>query len=349
MSRRSLVLTSKIAHHTIPALRSRFWQPLCLLIALGCVATITNQAHAMLLSDPSLKDESLWAEDNSPPAVKAQNRVMEDILKVQQFFGTTIPGTMKKHKLVFSFSPRAADVTKKEYIRMPLLLRYGLKDRWEINAGLAPFCPNPFNNGAEHRWGLGEAKVGIRYDWGHWGKVFDKVTVALDGRTPLGKPPLALSDYYAHVTPSIATARPLPWKYTTLYTSFVYDYTTDAPFRDPAPPEIMPRNTFLIIPSILYKPGEFGASIEYSFRHFEEHWGNNHLGHEIKAGPIWDMPLWRSQSWGLPGKWQFEIYGRATFEEGQKTDTGVSVRVRWRTKVREVFSKKSYERKPRPN
>ena len=172
------------------------------------------------------------------------------------------------------------------------------------------------------------------------------MTVALDGRTPLGKPPIELSDYYAHVTPSIATSRPLPWKYTTLYTSFVYDRMLEAPHRDHAPVGIMPRNTFLIIPSVLYKPGEFGASLEYSFRHFEDQLADTHLGHEIKAGPIWDLPLWRTQSWGLPGKWQVEVSGRVTLEEARKTDKGVSVRVRWRTSVREVFSKKSYERKP---
>jgi hypothetical protein len=99
---------------------------------------------------------------------------------------------------------------------------------------------------------------------------------------------------------------------------------------------------------VLYKPGEFGASLEYSFRHFENQLGDTHLGHEIKAGPIWDLPLWRTQSWGLPGKWQVEVSGRVTFEEAQKTDTGVSVRVRWRTSVREVFAKKSYQRKPHP-
>jgi len=324
----------------------RAWKLACLLGGVSWFGLIANVASANLLTDPSFKDETALPDDNAPPAVKGQYRMMEDVLRVRQFFDTTIPGTLKKYKLVFSFSPRAQDLTKKEYVRLPVQMRYGLGDRWELTGGLSPFSPNPFNQGSEHRWGMGEVKLGVRYDWGHWGTVFDKVTVGLEGRTPLGKPPYALSDYYAHVTPSINTSRPLPWKYTTLFTNFVYDRALEAPHRDPAPKEIMPCNTFLIIPSVLYKPGEFGASLEYSFRHYEYHLADTHLGHEIKAGPLWDVPLWRTQSWGLPGKWQVEVSGRVTFEEGRKTETGASVRVRWRTTVREVFSKKSYERIP---
>jgi hypothetical protein len=50
----------------------------------------------------------------------------------------------------------------------------------------------------------------------------------------------------------------------------------------------------------------------------------------------------------LPGKWQVEFAERITFEEGRKTSHGEALRVRWRTTLREVFTKKSYERIPHP-
>jgi len=276
--------------------------------------------------------------------------MMEDLLKMREFLDTTIPGTLKKYKLVFSLSPRFADARKGEFIRLPVLLRYGLGDRWEIYGGLTPFCPNPINSGIEHRWGTGEGKLGVRYDWGHWGKIFDHVTVGVEGRTPLGKPPFDLIDYYTHVIPFINTSRPLPFEFTTLYTNISYDRSFDTPDRAtaPQPPDIVRRHVFTITPSILYKPGEFGGFVEYSWRHIEDQVVGTHLGHEIKAGPVWDIPLWRTQSWGLPGKWQVEFSERISFEEGQKTGHGETLRVRWRSTFREVFSKKSYERKPRP-
>ena len=284
-----------------------------------------------------------------PTKADTQYWMLEDLLKMREFLDTTVPGTLDKYKLVFSFSPRFADANRREFIRLPVTLRYGLKKRWEIYGGITPFCPNPINAGKEHRWGFGEAKLGVRYDWGHWGKVFDHVTVGLEGRTPLGKPPYDLIDYYTHVVPFINTSRPLPFKDTTLYTNLSYDRSFETPYRatPPQPPDIVRHHVFTVTPSVLYKPGEFGGFVEYNWRHIEDQAVGTHLGHEVKAGPLWDVPLWRTQSWGLPGKWQVELAGRISFEEGMRTSHGVSVRVRWRTTVREVLTKKSYERKPR--
>jgi len=294
------------------------------------------------------------APSTNPPSTKAdkpfmgdlRTRMMEDILRMREFFDTTIPGTMKKYKLVFSFSPRSSDLRKAEYIRMSTTLRYGLSNRWEIYGSMTPFIPSPINSGFEHRWGTGEAKLGLRYDLGRLGKLFDNVTLGLEGRTPLGKPPPTLIDSYGHLVPMIATSHPLPFDDTNLYLNIAYDRAFDAPFRESPPPGLIRRHVFIVTPSVLYKPGEFGAFASYSWRLFDDETIGQHFGYEIKAGPIWDIPLWRTQSWGLPGKWQIELAGRLTFEEGMPNDKGISARVRWRTSIREVFSKKSYQRKP---
>ena len=48
--------------------------------------------------------------------------------------------------------------------------------------------------------------VGIRYDVLGIGVLFDDVTVGVDYRTPLGKPPVDLNDHYTHVKPEIGRA-----------------------------------------------------------------------------------------------------------------------------------------------
>lgn len=301
-------------------------------------------------TEPEEADDSTDLTNEKPFMGDLRTRMMEDLLRMREFFDTTVPGTLKKYKLVFGFSPRSADVTRGEFIRVSTLLRYGLRDRWELYGGVTPYVPNPFNGGNEARWGMGEGKAGVRYNWGHWGPIFDKVTVGFEVRTPLGSPPPRLIDRYTHIAPFINASRPLPFDDTTLFANFTYDRAVDAPWRSAAPvfPLAIQRHVFIATHSVLYKPNEFGGIASYSFRHFRDRGLSTHLGHEIKIGAIWDVPLWRTQSWGLPGKWQIEVSPRVTFEEGLKTDKGVSVRVRWRTSVREVFSKKSYERKPRP-
>jgi hypothetical protein len=334
-------------------------------VLLGGIAPARAEDPATPPSIP-LTSANEEAQPNKPPKTDIRYWMMEDLLKMSEFIDTTIPGTLMKYKLVFSLSPRFADARKGEFIRLPVELRYGLSNRWEIDGGLTPYCPNPINSGKEHRWGTGEGKLGVRYDWGHWGTLFEHVTIGIEGRIPLGTPPIDLIDYYTHVIPFINTSRPLPWKYTTLYTNLGYDRSLNTPFRanvprydpslyvpqegvpPPPPPRIVRRNVFAVTPSVLYKPGEFGGFVEYSWRHIEDEVLGTHLGHEIKVGPIWDVPLWRTQSWGLPGKWQVEFAERITFEEGRKTSHGEALRVRWRTTLREVFTKKSYERIPHP-
>ena len=282
----------------------------------------------------------------APPKADTRYWRQEDVLKMRDFFNTTIPGTLKKYKLVFSISPSASDAQRGEFIRIPVTLRYGLKEGWEIYGGFTPYIPSPINSGHEHRWGTGEGKAGFRHDWGNWGKVFDHVTVGVETRSPLGIPPANMTDHYSHVTPFINTSRALPWKYTTGYVNFSYDYPFDTPRRE-AYPDVARNRIVAITPSILYKPGEFGGSIEYGWRYYDQRNLGRSIGYEIKAGPIWDIPLWRTRSWGLPGKWQVEYSVRYTLDQtGGSSINFNSLRVRWRSSVKEVFTKKSYKRVP---
>ncbi len=285
--------------------------------------------------------------DRDAPATKADTGYLmeEEILKMREFFNTTIPGTLKKSNLVFSFSPSSSDARKNEYIRIPMTLRYGLKDDWEIYGGFSSYFPSPINSGVDHRWGTGEGKAGFRYDWGRWGKLFDQVTVGIEARSPFGTPPPATTDYFSHVTPFINTSRPLPWKAATFYLNLSYDYPFDTPLRELAPGAVR-TSVFSVTPAILYKPNEFGLYAEYGWRFYDHRLLGNTVGHEIKVGPIWDIPLWRTRSWGLPGKWQIEYAMRYTVDQAGSANFNFSfVKVRWRG-WKEAFSKDSFKRVP---
>jgi len=311
------------------------------ILIIGATAAVAEETDQTPTSPPITAD--LYA---APPKADTRYWMQEDVLKMSEFFNTTIPGTLKKYKLVFGFSPSGSDARKGEYIRMPMTLRYGLKEGWEIYGGLTPYIPSPINSGIEHRWGTGEGKAGFRYDWGNWGKLFDHVTVGIEARSPLGTPPLTMTDYYSHIVPFINTSRPLPWKAATFYTNFSYDYPFDTPRRELVPWAVRTR-TIAVTPAILYKPGEFGIYAEYGLRFYDHRLLGYTLGHEIKAGPIWDIPLWRTRSWGLPGKWQIEYSVRYTIDQaGNPNSNFNSIRVRWRSTPKEVFSKKSYKRVP---
>ena len=274
----------------------------------------------------------------TPRSSSAGDRMREQVLRMTEFFDTMLPGVLEERNMTLHFSPKFSDLRDSEFMRFPLELRYGYSDNLELRGGIVPFSPNPFNSGRDHRWGPGEARLGVRYDIGNAIRFFDDTTIGLETRTPLGKPPVELNDHYTHVKPFVSAARNLrTWPDTTLYFNVAYDRTVKLTRRDPPPPEVVRRHIIEVAPGLLFKPGQFGYFAEYRWQHIAEPIGW-HLSHQVQFGTIWDVPLARSESWHLPGKWQLELGYKITHEEGHDTDHGVAARVNWRTSLREVLS-----------
>ena len=265
------------------------------------------------------------------------DRVREQVLRMTEFFDTMLPGVLNEHNMTLHVRPKFSDLRKYEFWRFPFQLRYGVTNHLELQGGLVPFVPNPFNQGEDHRWGLGELRLGARYDIGSSMPFFDETTLGFETRFPLGRPPVELNDHYTHLKPYVSATRTLRiWPSTKFYANVSYDRSVDMTHRSPPPEEVQRRNIVEIAPGLLYKPSEFGYFAEYRFRHIRDDWGW-HLEHEVQAGTIWDVPLKRTQDWRLPGKWQLELAYKVSHEEGRETNHGISAHVNWRTTIREVL------------
>lgn len=273
----------------------------------------------------------------SPPA-GTEIDLREHILRMTEFFDTMLPGVLDKNNVTLHFTPKFSDVRDHEYVRYPLELRYGAGNGWEFYGGPTPFSPNPLNGGRDHRWGVGEIRLGARYDYGPSFGFFNDTTFGFETRVPLGKPPIDLNDHYTHLRPFITAARHLTsWPDVTFYSNLSYDRSVRLFPREAAPPGVTRRNIVEVAPGYLYKPNEFGYFVECRLRHIAED-TEAYLGHEFRLGSLWDVPLWRTARLGLPGKWQLELAYRVTHEEGRATDQGFVARVNWRTTLREVFN-----------
>lgn len=288
------------------------------------------------------------AAENGSGGVGSQlrSRMREDLLRMNDFFDTMLPGTLAERNIVLKFSPKFSDLRDNEFFRFPFELRYGYSPRVELFGGMSPFTPNPFNSGRDHRWGLGESRLGVRYNLqGKFLRFYDEATLGFEARVPLGQPPLEIIGRYTHLRPFLTTSRKLKWvPDTTFFTNFSYDREVDTPGR--SKPMVSKMHITEVGPGILYKPGEFGAFAEYRFRYIDEDLVGTHHAHDSKVGVIWDVPLVRTQRWKLPGKWQVELAYKLNREEGYDRDHGVSARVSWRTSLREVLGVTSGNSEP---
>jgi hypothetical protein len=263
--------------------------------------------------------------------VKVGQTLRDEVLRLHDFFDVTLPGIAARHHLIFDFEPKVGDLLRREYVRYPLEVRYGLSKNWEIFGGVTPVSPNPIDEGEDHRWSMGMAKLGVRYALPKAERLgFQKISLGFEGRQPLGNPPLGLIDHYLHLRPSITASRPVTWfEDTTFFLGLTYDRSVWAPGHDDVSSEAVKRHMSEIAPGLLYKPGEFGYFAQYALRHWDEPVGYR-LEHIGKVGVIWDMPLERSRKWRLPGKWQFELGVRASDLDGEGTDLGVHARAKVR-------------------
>lgn len=263
--------------------------------------------------------------------------VRERVLRMTEFLDTLLPGVLEERNATLQATPKFADLRDHEYFRLPLDLRYGVARNWELLGGLVPFSPNPINSGSDHRWGLGEARLGVRHDLGPRLGFFSQTTAGFEARIPLGHPPVDLNDHYTHVRPSVSGSRQLlRWPATTFYATLSYDRSVELTHRDEPPRDVRRRNIIEFSPGLLYRPSELGWFAEYRGRHVTGE-REAHLEHEGRLGMLWAVPLARSTRWRLPGKWQLELAGKVIHEEGVGTSPGFIARVNWRTTLREVL------------
>lgn len=276
------------------------------------------------------------ASSGSTPVQVLTSRMREELLRMNDFFDTMLPGTLAEQNIILKFTPKFSDLRDNEFIRYPFELRYGFAPRLELFGGLTPYTPNPFNRGRDHRWGLGETRLGFRYNLGKLLRFYDEATAGFEERSPLGRPPLEIIDSYTHLRPFLTASRQLSLlPDTTFFTNFSYDREVNTPGRER--PLVSKMHIAEVGPGLLYKPGEFGAFAEYRFRYIEQNMIGSHNAHDSKVGVLWDIPLARTEAWKLPGKWQLELAYKFNREEGFEDDRGVTARVSWRTSLREVL------------
>lgn len=146
-------------------------------------------------------------------ATKAEpddSKVSDGDMQIEGVFNSALPGTEKKNRLKLLFRPHFGDFHRKDYLRVPLALRYGLTDNWDITGGMEGY----FSHGlGEVNWmdeyGFSAARFSTKYRigqrfWSHW-----DMGVGIDYITPVSNPPGDVSDGLRHFGYHVSFSREL--------------------------------------------------------------------------------------------------------------------------------------------
>lgn len=258
------------------------------------------------------------------------------MLRLTELLDTRLPGILGVDGVVLRLQPRFGDLRDRDYLRLPLELRRGIAERTELALGLTPFTANPFRRGAEHRHGPGEGRIEVRRELRLPAASAWRADAGLEVRFPLGRPPAALNDGFAHLTPNVALSRPWPgWPHALAYAELRYDRGLPYPARPAERRAARRRWDARIAPGLLYQPGAWGGFVEHHLRWVEEA-GDSFSAPESRIGVVWAVPPAVSRAWGWPGIWRAELAYRHvhTSRPGAEFRGGWVTRVRWNLGLR---------------
>jgi hypothetical protein len=258
------------------------------------------------------------------------------MLRLTELLDTRLPGVLGVDGVMLRLQPRLGDLRDRDYLRLPLELRRGLAERTELSLGLTPFTANPFRRGSDHRHGPGEGRIEVRRELRLPAASAWRADAALEARFPLGRPPAALNDGFAHLTPKLAVSRPWPgWPPALAYAELRYDRGLPYPARPAELRATRRRWDATAAPGLLYQPGAWGAFVEHHLRRVGEG-GTSFAAPESRVGLVWAVPPASSRAWGLPGTWRAELAYRHAHASlpGTEFRGGFVTRVRWNLGLR---------------
>ena len=268
----------------------------------------------------------------APPPGPFETRM----LRLTELLDTRLPGILGVDGVVLRLQPRLGDLRDREYLRLPFELRRGIAERTELAIGLTPFTANPFRRGPDHRHGLGEVRLEVRRELRLPAGSAWRADAGLEARFPLGRPPAALNDGFAHLTPNVALSRPWPGRLGALaYGEVRHDWGLPYPARPAERRAARRRWDATAALGLLYQPAAWGGFVEHHLRRVGEG-GTSFAAPESRVGVVWAVPVARSRAFGLPGIWRAEVaYRRVhTSRPGSEFESGLVTRVRWNLGLR---------------
>lgn len=141
----------------------------------------------------------------------AKDAVPDESVQIKGIFNSELPRTERKNFLRLIVHPHFGDFHRKDYLRVPVGLRYGLTHNWEVSAAVEGYFAHGLGSvAAFSEYGLSAFDVGTKYR-SPWTPLPGwEMATGLDYTLPLDHPPLELTDGLAHTQPYVTFARDFP-------------------------------------------------------------------------------------------------------------------------------------------
>src|ERR1700712_4602986 len=149
----------------------------------------------------------MWCADSmAQEAAKQPSGDDAELRKISGIFDTDLPKTEKKGRVRFIIHPHLGDFTRRNYLRVPVGLRWGVNDHVEFTTTVEPYIQHGLKSGLSGN-GIGDFELGAKYAFVRWLKPDFDASVGFNSRIPVGHPPLDLTDGYNHYAPYFVVSK----------------------------------------------------------------------------------------------------------------------------------------------
>ena len=282
--------------------------------------------------------EGRGAEESvKSPAVAAALPQVD--VELRGVFEGVLPGTEEKNHLSLLVHPHFGDFHRKSYLRIPVGLRYGLWDNWDVSMELEGYFSHGLKDvSAFDQMGLSAFHVTTKYrpEW----SPFDDWAMAARIRYshPLDHPPVELTDGLEHIMPEITFAREIEgWPGAELFWGTGLDLVSTTPIKGLRDDNEFADDANSFSGGLVWQRGERVYTLETTYSTTALIGSTSQDRIQVRPGVIFRIPQkftfnsrgdWRV---GVALKW---VYG----PDGH--DFGLSVKVRGNFDLKKLLGKR---------
>ncbi len=243
------------------------------------------------------------------------------LFRIPGILEVDLPNTERAGSVQLSFLPRFQDLVDRSYLRMPLGLRWGVNDHFELNGEIDTYLHHGLRHG-DSSYGFSELHFGGKYAARKWLKPPWDASIGVNTDFPVSRPPLDLTDGQNHVTPYIVFGHPVggvPGLTGFIHTDvdFIWKSSTPGQFARNQPHS----NSITLSPGMVYDRWPFHYTFEVDAT-TTSLVGRDHV-YILTARPgiVWDLP--NSLKFHARGRWLVGVTLIATFgPDGNTLSTG---------------------------
>ena len=251
----------------------------------------------------------------------------DSALRMSGVFTANLPNTERRNALRFTFNPRFGDLGKYDHLRIPVGLRYGLTERWEILGDVTGYVSHGLSGTAiGTELGLAEMHLGTKYNLGERVLAGWDTGLGIDYFGVLGNPPSELIDGLEHVMPYVTFSRYLAdLPSVRVFWSVGGDIVSPSHASGTRKENQLTDDAFLGSAGLVWDLGSLHATFQTDFGTTRAFGGSSNDAVTFRPGLLWELP----QRWTpTQGRWLIGTGLRTTLgPDGTSTSLSVKVRV----------------------